>query len=150
MLGNELLEVLGIRTIPSLLFSFSIVLLWFSFAEPQQNCILRLRLLPRLKSGVSGAKKIYDPNGNLTDNGTFLLAYDFNNRLIEVKAKADNKLVAQYFYDAFNRRISKKTYEEVEVSQGEYKTDGNTLALYHFNEAFVEQRYKKQRFGGVL
>jgi RHS repeat-associated protein len=81
-----------------------------------------------------GTSQVHDPNGNLTDDGSLKIAYDFTNRIVEVSSKQDNKLIAQYGYDAFNQRFFKKIFTEVEVSQGEYQPDSNTLALYHFNE----------------
>jgi RHS repeat-associated protein len=83
----------------------------------------------------SGVAQTHDLNGNLIDDGTHVLVYDFSNRLIEVRQKSNNTVLGKYTYDAFNRRIS-KTFTRVKQvpSTGEYKTDANTLGLYHFNE----------------
>lgn len=56
---------------------------------------------------VGGAAFIHDDNGNLKDDGTYLYKHDALDRLIEVRLKADNSLVAVYVYDALNRRIKK-------------------------------------------
>jgi RHS repeat-associated protein len=50
----------------------------------------------------------YDKNGNETDDGTFLFDWDFANRLRKVTRKADGAPVAEYSYDALNRRIRKE------------------------------------------
>ena len=83
--------------------------------------------------------QVHDNNGNLTDDGEKQLVYDFANRLREVWQKGDNgqanTLVGLYTYDAFNRRISKQItrQKQDQGNGGEYQTDANTLALYHFN-----------------
>jgi len=46
----------------------------------------------------------YDLNGNLTADGSRKYAYDFKNRLVEVRDQVSNSLVVQYSYDAFDRR----------------------------------------------
>ncbi len=48
-----------------------------------------------------------DNNGNVTDDGTYLFAYDYLNRLRTVTRKSDNALIAVYSYDALGRRIRK-------------------------------------------
>jgi RHS repeat-associated protein len=49
----------------------------------------------------------YDDNGNLTSDGTMKYAYDFKNRIVEVRNQGTNALVVQYSYDAFDRRSQK-------------------------------------------
>lgn len=49
----------------------------------------------------------YDANGNLLDDGTLLYAWDFNDRLKEVRRKSDGALVGLYAYDAFGRRVAR-------------------------------------------
>ncbi len=56
---------------------------------------------------VGGVTRTHDNNGNLTDDGTYLFAYDFENRLVEVKLKATQAVVATYRYDALGRRVEK-------------------------------------------
>ena len=77
----------------------------------------------------AGKKQVYDDNGNLTDDGTYLYAYDFNNRLRQITDKANNRRVATYTYDAQNRRITKQVPQARPGS--EYSADANTLALFH-------------------
>ena len=101
-------------------------------------------------TSFAGITQSHDKNGNLTQgsnlgigsnpgnapttNDNVLLLYDFANRLTEVRKQQDNSLIASYQYDAFNRRISKQFNRNKEIEQGEYLTDSNTIALYHFNE----------------
>ncbi len=56
---------------------------------------------------VGGVTRTHDNNGNLTDDGTYLFAYDFENRLVEVKLKATQAVIATYRYDALGRRVEK-------------------------------------------
>jgi YD repeat-containing protein len=46
-------------------------------------------------------------NGNITDDGTRLYAYDALNRLVTVTKKDGTVLVATYAYDTFGRRVHK-------------------------------------------
>jgi len=46
-------------------------------------------------------------NGNIADDGTRLYAYDAFNRLVQVKRKSDDEIIATYTYDALGRRIRK-------------------------------------------
>ena len=43
---------------------------------------------------VGGVNRVHDTNGNLADDGTYLFGYDFENRLVEVRLKANQALVA--------------------------------------------------------
>ncbi len=56
---------------------------------------------------VGGVTRTHDNNGNLKDDGTYLFAYDFENRLVEVKLKATQAVIATYRYDALGRRVEK-------------------------------------------
>jgi RHS repeat-associated protein len=80
-------------------------------------------------TSFAGTPQGHSLNGNLTDDGERLFTWDFANRLVEVRRKVDNSLIAQYTYDAFNRRTSKFFVREKQLV-----TDTQTLALYHFNE----------------
>lgn len=60
-------------------------------------------------SGFDGRVLAQDVNGNLTDDGRRRYAYDFRNRLTEVRDRATGELIAAYAYDAFNRRVAKWT-----------------------------------------
>jgi len=56
-------------------------------------------------SGIDGATRTFDDDGNLTDDGTKQFVWDAENRLIEVKNTGGT--VATYAYDYQARRISK-------------------------------------------
>jgi RHS repeat-associated protein len=58
-------------------------------------------------SAVGVVARTFDDDGNLTDNGEHLYEWDAENRLIEVKKKSDNSIVATYAYDYGSRRITK-------------------------------------------
>jgi RHS repeat-associated protein len=49
----------------------------------------------------------YDMNGNLLSDGRFDYTWDALNRLVAVKLAGTTTVVAQYYYDALNRRIRK-------------------------------------------
>jgi len=55
-------------------------------------------------STVGGTTYSYDPNGNLTNDGTNTYTFDAENRLVSASGPS---LSATYTYDAFGRRISK-------------------------------------------
>ena len=52
--------------------------------------------------GKSGAS-----NGNLTNGGTLIYAYDALNRPIQINRVSDGLVIAAYLYDAMNRRVRK-------------------------------------------
>ena len=56
---------------------------------------------------VGGTARTHDSNGNLTDDGTYLFGYDFQNRLVELKNKSTSAVIATYRYDALGRRVEK-------------------------------------------
>lgn len=56
---------------------------------------------------IDGRNLIYDENGNLTDDGTYEYEWDALNRLKTVTRKSDSALIAEYSYDALNRRAQK-------------------------------------------
>jgi RHS repeat-associated protein len=49
----------------------------------------------------------YDSNGNMTSDGSKTYKYDFKDRLVEVRDQGTNALIAQYSYDADDRRGAK-------------------------------------------
>jgi len=60
------------------------------------------------QEGVNPAVNyVYDSNGNMTNDGTLKYAYDFKNRLVEVRNAGTSALIAQYSYDAADRRVMK-------------------------------------------
>ncbi|WP_372370415.1 RHS repeat-associated core domain-containing protein [Candidatus Uabimicrobium sp. HlEnr_7] len=88
-------------------------------------------------NSFNGVTFVHDDNGNLADDGERLFAYDALNRIIEIRSKEDNSVIATYKYDYSNRRIEKnfqtKTAGECNEDQGELTPDANTLLLYHYN-----------------
>ena len=56
-------------------------------------------------SYIDSSPLLYDANGNLTDDGTYLYAWDAKNRLRTVTRKSDSVVVGRYSYDALGRRI---------------------------------------------
>jgi len=65
-------------------------------------------------ASVGGTSQSSDANGNLTDNGTYLFAYDYKNHISQVKLKSTSALVATYRYDALGRRVEKNVGGSVE------------------------------------
>ena len=56
----------------------------------------------------AASTRTHDNNGNLTDDGTYLFGYDFENRLVERAANSTTSaLIATYRYDALGRRVEK-------------------------------------------
>ena len=53
--------------------------------------------------------KVHDDDGNLTDDGSKLYEWDAENRLVALRRKSDNLLIAKYQYDYLSRRIYKET-----------------------------------------
>jgi RHS repeat-associated protein len=49
----------------------------------------------------------HDDNGNLISDGTLLYEYDVENRLTRVTRSSDLQIIAEYFYDALDRRVCK-------------------------------------------
>jgi len=51
---------------------------------------------------------LYDFNGNLIEDGSFIYAYNDANQLVEVLKKAENnRVIAQFFYDESGSRVKK-------------------------------------------
>jgi RHS repeat-associated protein len=80
-------------------------------------------------TAVGGTTRTYDPNGNLTADGTYSYKYDYRNQLVEVRLVSGGSLVAMYEYDALGRRIAKavgsattrfyySSYDLIEVRDG--------------------------------
>ena|GEM_PF-3235788 len=64
-----------------------------------------LNQISSVATGGPPVSLLYDANGNLTDDGTFLYAWDAKNRLRQVTRKSDSVVVGSYSYDARGRRI---------------------------------------------
>lgn len=71
---------------------------------------------------------VYDNAGNLTrDKNGYSYAYDYENRLVEIRKTNDTITVATFAYDAFGRRI-----EKVDTTAGSTKRfyyDDQRIAL---------------------
>ena len=58
-------------------------------------------------TNVGGTSYSYDPNGNLTYDGTYNYYYDCENRLTKVKNQNETQTIATYKYDYKGRRVIK-------------------------------------------
>ncbi|MCI0637029.1 MAG: hypothetical protein L0206_24400, partial [Actinobacteria bacterium] len=63
-------------------------------------------------TSVAAVARVHDENGNLKTNGDLALAYDYRKRVVSVKRQATDALIAEYRYDAFNRRLEKAVFDE--------------------------------------
>jgi len=80
----------------------------------------------------------YDDNGNLTDDGTHLYYYDFENRLIDVNNQSDQP-VASYEYDYMGRRTKKTVYGTPNVVT-QYCYDGDqVIAEYDGSDTLLRK-----------
>ena len=84
----------------------------------------------------AGANPVYDADGNMTSDGTFVYAYDAENRLVSAcpVAPSNGALAVENRYDHRNRRIRKvvKVYQDGEWLQSAAHTfvwDGNNIVL---------------------
>ena len=83
----------------------------------------------------------HDSSGNITDDGSRLLAYDAMNRVKTITRKSDSAVLGTYTYDAFGRRIQ-KVIADLSGGQGGLSgniTAGTTDYLYDGMQC-VEQR----------
>jgi len=83
-------------------------------------------------TAIDGTALSYDANGNLTDDGTYLYAWDAKNRLRRVTRKSNSVVVGRYAYDAFGRRL-RRVYV---VGTSPTKT----IHYYHSGPQVVEER----------
>lgn len=60
---------------------------------------------------AGGGLRTHDANGNLTGDDEYAYAYDYKNRLVEVRRRTDQVLLAHYEYDTFNRRVGKTLHD---------------------------------------
>jgi len=56
----------------------------------------------------AGVDRVHDDNGNLLDDGSREMGFDFLNRLVRVTRKADGQVVARYAYDCLSRRVERQ------------------------------------------
>ena len=59
---------------------------------------------------IGPSLRTHSSNGNLTDDGQRLYAYDYRNRLVSASWKSDAAPIAHYLYDAANRRRQKTVF----------------------------------------
>lgn len=78
----------------------------------------------------------YDQNGNRRDDKAKKLAFDFRNRLTEVR-DASNTLIATYTYDAMNRRVRK----EVVGQPVEETVYSGWREIERYTDGVIDQRY---------
>jgi len=90
---------------------------------------------------VGDTELLYDSNGNLIEDGSFIYAYNDANQLVEVLKKAENnRIIAEFFYDESGSRVKKiedgiVSYyitEDYDIEDGEgtvyYFANGNRVA----------------------
>ncbi|MCI0541732.1 MAG: DUF6531 domain-containing protein [Verrucomicrobiales bacterium] len=105
---------------------------------------------------ITGVTRVHDDNGNLTDDGTRLLTYDYKNRLIAVRDKASGGLIAEYFYLADSRRTRKvvqgatpKTtdflYDGWQVVEERDGPSGQTEVSYVYGQTYIDEPLQMQR-----
>ena len=58
-------------------------------------------------TSIDATPILSDYDGNTSDDGARLYAYDEENRLVKVSTKSTHAVLGEYQYDAFGRRISK-------------------------------------------
>jgi len=75
----------------------------------------------------AGLSLAHDAAGNLTDDGSFLFAYDGLNRLVRIEDKGAQSVFATYAYDAAGRRTRKEV-------------NGNTTLFLYDGEHVIEER----------
>ena len=100
-------------------------------------------------TSINSTPLSYDPNGNLTQDSTYLYRYDTENRLTTVLLASNLTVVAQYQYDALGRRVGKTAspagsssticyYYDGDRAIEEQDNLGNTLATYVFGDGIDE------------
>ena len=98
---------------------------------------------------VDDTSLLYDANGNLIEDGSFVYVYNDANRLTEVLKKADNnRSIAQFVYDSSGSRI-KKTEEGI-VSyyiSADYGIDDGEETVYYFAN---DNRIAKENSEGIF
>jgi RHS repeat-associated protein len=80
--------------------------------------------LQQITGGQSPRTFAYDPNGNITGDGTLNFIYDQNNQLIEVEQGANS--LAEYAYNGLGQRVSKQAGANTTVYH--YDLDGKLIA----------------------
>jgi RHS repeat-associated protein len=80
--------------------------------------------LQQITGGTNPRTFAYDPNGNITSDGTLTFIYDQNNQLAEVEQGANN--VATYWYNGLGQRVIKQVGANTTVYH--YDLDGKLIA----------------------
>ena len=90
-------------------------------------------------ASVGGIPLIWDANGNLIERGARRFVHDWRNRIREVIDSQTGETLAEYEYDAFNRRISKTVGDQTieTVYQG-----------WQEAEQYQNDQLKERRFFG--
>ncbi len=88
---------------------------------------------------VGGAAYQRNAEGALVDDGSRLYAYDYANRLVEVRNKQTNNVIATYEYDALGRRLkksagdNKKTFVWMDMLLAEEHDADGMFSRRHYN-----------------
>ena len=97
---------------------------------------------------VGDTELFYDANGNLIEDGSFTYAYNDANQLVEVSKKAENRVIAEFFYDESGNRVKKVedgvvSYyitKDYDIEDGEetvyYYANGDRIARSSNDETF--------------
>ena len=80
-------------------------------------------------TSITGITPVNDARGNMTGDGTRVYVYDRANRLVEVRE--GGQAVAQYTYDALNRRVTKYVVQNSLTTR--YIYDGSQVIEEHEN-----------------
>jgi RHS repeat-associated protein len=92
----------------------------------------------------------YDPNGNLTDDGTYTYLYDVENRLVEMTYKAlpqgctsgSNLIAARLYYDPMGRLYETRNHNcGVQTDRRIYLHDGDALVAEFNSSGTLLARY---------
>ena len=83
---------------------------------------------------VGGTSYTYNANGNLTNDGTYMYGYDYENRLVSVTGAGLN---VSYVYDPFGRRIQKTVNGVVT----RYLYDGDQIIAETDNTGAIQAKY---------
>ena len=92
---------------------------------------------------------VYEDNGNLISDGTYVYSFDYENRLVKV----DNGAIAEYQFDALGRRIRKIVnsdttsfyYDKLRVI--EERTNGDVLSATYVYGLEMDEVVKLHRNG---
>ncbi|MDQ6418735.1 DNRLRE domain-containing protein [Paenibacillus sp. LHD-117] len=86
-------------------------------------------------TSVNGQTYSYDNNGNLLDDGNKLYKWDAEDRLIEVRLKSNNSLIAKYEYDSDGRRVKSEV--------------GGVVTNFHYDGSGIQVLYETDVNGAL-